>query len=182
MTAKRVPLNRSRGNPRVEALELALVHDQPLPERQTLIEDATVWAWTREISAWAGVTAGKDLWLRHRDAVLAAWIENFPGSRPSGWWRWDAPGPRQRCGGIGFPWSDVLHLGVPAQWNYGRQRGLGPNPPRAVDPAHPPTYESEATFLARHGLLSPSEKRRLRADDYRPISILEILGLDENRP
>ncbi len=34
------------------------------------------------------------LWEANRDAVLAEWIAAHPGTRPSLWWRHDAPEPR----------------------------------------------------------------------------------------
>src|SRR5215204_3904336 len=33
-------------------------------------------------------------WYAVRDDVLAAWIEDRPGTRPSAWWRFEAPEPR----------------------------------------------------------------------------------------
>jgi hypothetical protein len=37
------------------------------------------------------------LWSAHRDAVLAWWIARYPGTRPSLWWRFEAPAPRRRA-------------------------------------------------------------------------------------
>ena len=34
-------------------------------------------------------------WTEHRAAVLAAWVADYPGTRPPIWWRLDAPEPRQ---------------------------------------------------------------------------------------
>lgn len=82
------------------------------------------------------------LWQRFRDEILTQWAEEQPGTRPSLWWRWDAPRlqagqlggraadhagprwpePRRRLGGIGTPNCEVLnygpsfHLGVPTGW------------------------------------------------------------------
>jgi len=36
-----------------------------------------------------------------------------------------------------------------------------------IDPDNPPRYESQATYLKRHGLLLPGERARLRAGDWR---------------
>ena len=38
---------------------------------------------------------GRSDWEEHRAEVLEYWIKNHPGSRPSHWWRWDAPGKPQ---------------------------------------------------------------------------------------
>ena len=79
------------------------------------------------------------LWAEHRGALLRAWIEDHPGTRPQSWWRHDAPRepqgtrpgwfidamfelPRQRLGGIGTASWEVLdvqpvfHLGIPFVW------------------------------------------------------------------
>lgn len=37
-----------------------------------------------------------ELWNGHRNVVLAWWTRQHPGSRPSLWWRFDAPQPRRR--------------------------------------------------------------------------------------
>jgi hypothetical protein len=33
-------------------------------------------------------------WRDVQEAVLAAWIEQHPGSRPTAWWKWEAHEPR----------------------------------------------------------------------------------------
>src|SRR5438128_2263159 len=56
------------------------------------------------------------------EQVVAAHIEDFPGTRPGHWWEFTAPGPRRRCGGIGTPAHErlahvlCLHLGGPMNW------------------------------------------------------------------
>jgi hypothetical protein len=84
-------------------------------------------------------------WLAVRDDLLGEWIISHPGTRPWGWWRFDAPRwaredwparqrdlgpwadrlfpePRQRVGGVGTPVYEVLNYlpefcaGVPVQW------------------------------------------------------------------
>jgi hypothetical protein len=42
---------------------------------------------------------------------------------------------------------------------------------QAIDRANPPTFESQATFLERHKLLLPGERRRLTAADFAPEAI-----------
>ncbi|HET8903655.1 MAG TPA: hypothetical protein VFN16_06655 [Saccharospirillum sp.] len=54
-------------------------------------------------------------WQRHREKIIAAWIIEYPGTRPYAWWKFDAPGPREE-------------------------------------------NETEYTYLARHALLTESEK------------------------
>jgi hypothetical protein len=36
-----------------------------------------------------------ELWREHCDRVIAEWIVENPGTRPSLWWKYDAPEPRQ---------------------------------------------------------------------------------------
>jgi hypothetical protein len=79
------------------------------------------------------------LWEACRDEVLADWIREHPGTRPSCWWRFDAPRwlddghpgwyfhnklpePRRRLGGVGTPSYEVLRyvpsfrFGLPDRW------------------------------------------------------------------
>jgi hypothetical protein len=93
------------------------------------------------------------LWAAHRDELLAEWVRDHPGSRPWGWWRWDAREPRGQLGGQArrINWSE--------EWWRKEFRGL---PGIFVpDPDHPPTFESEAAYLDRLGLLAAEERVRL---------------------
>src|SRR5262245_14339766 len=38
----------------------------------------------------------RDLWDENKEEILEDWIAAHPGTRPWGWWRFDAPEPR-RC-------------------------------------------------------------------------------------
>jgi hypothetical protein len=38
----------------------------------------------------------------------------------------------------------------------------------AIDPNDPPTFESQAAYLKRHGLLLAGEERRLKKADWEP--------------
>src|SRR5262245_25666510 len=35
------------------------------------------------------------LWREHGPTLLETWMAQHPGSRPWGWWKWNAPGPRR---------------------------------------------------------------------------------------
>jgi hypothetical protein len=128
-----------------------------------------------------------ELWAAHRDRVLALWVREHPGTRPSLWWRWDVPRmrpetwplgantvwmreselpePRLRLAGTGTPSYEVLAVvplldrGVPQSW-------------LDYDADDPPVYESEATYLERHGLLLLRERRRLRDEDFEPERVV----------
>jgi hypothetical protein len=132
-------------------------------------------------------------WQEHGDDLLAEWIADHPGTRPWAWWRFDAPEPRHRLGGVGTPSFEVLaHApeydhGLPTQWvtvwdveyytgravdvhgkaigqEFRGRRFAG----QAIDPDDPPRYESEAAYLDRHGLLSAEERAELSADAFEP--------------
>jgi hypothetical protein len=120
----------------------------------------------------------EDLWRASADAVVEHYATRHPGRRPAPWWRYSAPAPRARLGGTGTPLHEIgshpwFEFGVPvsSQW---RRRGDFLTRGVPVDPADPPTYESEAAYLLRLDLLLPGEQRRLTAPDYRPVYVRVI--------
>lgn len=129
----------------------------------------------------------KAVWNGVKEEILISWMRENPCLRPSAWWAWDAPEPRQRLGGTGTSWLELgydqygLDRGIPTKWvsnrdievYNGRFRDIHGNiiPSSfkegdlkgiVIDPANPPIYESEASYLARLGLLSAAEKAYLR--------------------
>src|SRR5215831_10981264 len=135
--------------------------------RTTSSSDAGLAPWFRgedNVSPpWAALVSGceEDLrreWDAVRDEILRDWITAHPGTRPRGWWLFDAPEPlRRRLGGIGSPEreeyaaGDIVGLGgtragVPLYWlDERRVESWGRG--EAVDPQFPPIFESEATYL-----------------------------------
>ena len=130
-----------------------------------------------------------------RDEILAAWTADAPGTRPSFWWKFDAPRqplgtfpgcfwdgklpePRRRLGGIGTPSHECLaykphyDYGLPAhwvkKWESDYYNSEGDFEGVAIDPENPPKYESEAAYLERHALFLPGEKKRLQKADFEP--------------
>lgn len=118
-------------------------------------------------------------WHKYGEEVLATWIKQHPGTRPSTWWRFDAPRvngdfldelrrhgfddwvlahpqPRAVVGGTGTP-------GARPESSFGILRDWW-----TVDPSDPPLIESQAAYLKRHGLLVSGEARRLRSSDFDP--------------
>jgi hypothetical protein len=183
-----VPTTRTRRRrsfqPAVTPTQWALLTDQPIPDEPGIGRDLQRWCFN-----WRGdgeppwrEKSGRELWAAHGDAVLAGWIAEHPGTRPSCWWKFDAPGPRQRVGGVGTPAHEVsaymleLHLGAPCHWITDHWLKFLPGQP--IDPANPPMYESQANFLDRYNLLLPGERQRLRDVEFAPERITDILELD----
>ena len=127
------------------------------------------------------------LWKEVKDDLLKAFTKAHPCQRPWPWWDFDAPRwkddpfegwyfhgklsePRKRLGGIGKPdfecWSchPYWRLGVPANFE-----GV------PIEPDNPPTYESQSSYLKRHGLLTELEKKRLKDKDFSPESVLNFI-------
>lgn len=108
-------------------------------------------------------------WRAHRGELLAFWTqdpaawkrdnrEGFytpapggPGTRPWGWWVFDAPRgePRRRLDGTPTPPEAAAFFGM---WDIGDE---------AHGPLFAEEFESEAAYLARHHLLLPSERLAL---------------------
>ena len=72
--------------------------DLPGPVLRTLFDCETQEDWHGPVWAvWElryGDAAHCPEWTQHKAAILAVWIADRPGTRPSIWWRLDAPGER----------------------------------------------------------------------------------------
>jgi len=140
----------------------------------------------------------REVWLSIRDELLPEWIQVHPGTRPSWWYLFDPECPRmseqeierhgwtgwyfakglpdlrRRVGGIGDPAYEHAALtpsfdcAVPDRF-VSKCGQFGGKP---IDPRNPPQYESQATYLERHGLLQPAERRRLKPQDFEPELIV----------
>jgi hypothetical protein len=138
----------------------------------------------------------RELWDRARGEVLAGWIKEHPGTRPSAWWKCEAPRqpmgnfqgcyydvrlPEQRkfISGSGCPaWMVMAHvpsyeLGLPVEW-------------AGFEAENPPMFESQTSYLRRNNLLAPHELRVLSAADYEQTQALtaecEVLDGDFSGP
>lgn len=130
----------------------------------------------------------RKLWQAGGELVVMDWIARYPGSRPSWWWYFSAPRMsqdeiarrgwggvtqtehlcdlRQRIGGTGIPDYEAPDLRILPRLRCGIPvRHFG------VDPADPPQYESQASYLRRHGLLTADEAARLTRRDFAPETI-----------
>jgi len=118
----------------------------------------------------------RQVWAASGAELLRSWVRARPGTRPWAWWALEAPRavdtpwrcePRRRVGGVGVAvrdrfaaYDDGGPFGLPWAWLAS-----------TLDPADPPRFESEASFLRRHRLLLPAERRRLTAADFRPVAL-----------
>jgi hypothetical protein len=119
------------------------------------------------------------------------------GMYPGCYYDGKLPEPRQRLGGIGTPASEVLayvpmySYGLPAVWVdqwqvryysgtavdiHGTPIGGLPRDFKgvAIDPEYPPTFESQATYLKRHGLFLAGEERRLKKADWAAEAVFNV--------
>lgn len=99
----------------------------------------------------------KAAWFEYRDEILKRYTSEYPGFRPPLWWRFEAPGFRQRLGGKGQQTKQTYDLGIPDGWFIFKDGKTQLN----FDKENPPLYESEAEYLRRHGLLTPIEEKYL---------------------
>ena len=53
-------------------------------------------------------------WNAVKDEVLSHWVANFPGTRPSAWWRFSAPEPRRESESE-HAYLDRLDLWLPGE-------------------------------------------------------------------
>lgn len=106
----------------------------------------------------------RELWLLRCDELLAAWVRGHPGTRPPVWWATSAPEARRQLGGRGTLLTQkIRNLRVPLD------RGVPTY--FAVAAVDPPVFESEASYLARLGLLLDGERERLTEKDFEPVEI-----------
>ncbi|WP_271167297.1 hypothetical protein [Hansschlegelia plantiphila] len=117
----------------------------------------------------------RDLWAEFGPAVLKRWIVDKPGTRPWCWWKYEAPEQRRRVGGTGtlrceaHGGKPLVRMGLPEGWIMPNDLRWHPFVGRGFqgfDVDDPPTFESQAAFLERHGLLVAGERKRLKAADF----------------
>jgi hypothetical protein len=155
----------------------AILTDQALPEE----DGANGWEfyshkYCRRTGQLAIPTI-EDHWSRLGEAITAEWVQKHPGTRPSCWWDFSAPRwevqpdvcmARVKVGGSGTP-AHVAHPGWRMEWRdfaYGIPKRWADD----GDPvtANPPLFEAQASYLERHGLLLPGERKRLSVRDFQP--------------
>ncbi len=142
----------------------------------------------------------QNAWGELKDNIMFEWIAEKAGTRPFAWWEVDCPrwkdDPFKGCfwhGTFPIPRERILgNSDIQAPWNF----GLNEKPrfaygiPRSFcyyndkikhySPANDDIlknifYESEASYLKRHGLLMPGEEKFLTEENYKPESAYNIL-------
>ena len=118
------------------------------------------------------------LWEQHGQAIIEAWAKKHPGTRPAWWWLFPGPRFRQRLGGQGSPkfehLADVPAFGhgIPENWITPEDVRTWPDlAGKEINPADPPVFESEATFLKLNGLLLPGEDDRIKRRAWQPEKV-----------
>jgi len=115
------------------------------------------------------------IWEAHSVRINAEHIASSPGTRHPRWWDHDAP----RLSDPGKYWHGALpehrrQIGgsggrcpalVPHSW-------CGIPHIDEIDWKDPPVFESEASYLDRHGLLRAGERRRLKPADFEPVTLV----------
>ncbi|HUT44564.1 MAG TPA: hypothetical protein VMW95_09520 [Desulfobacterales bacterium] len=171
--AKRPKIILERHSKPLEDWQIDYLTTGNVPERATL----EVWEMCFQ-------NYGADAWEKHRDWILRDFIRKNPGRRPWAWWRYDAPRwarkfgawfdgtlpePRLRVGGAGTVAQEKFpaiiprfNCGIPKDWH-------------EIDEHDPPTFEAEASYLKRHGLLSKTKEKRLKPGDFEPESCLKYM-------
>ncbi len=134
-------------------------------------DDWFLWNYRHGLPGFDGDPKPDELWKKHRDEFLPAFISNHPGRRPLPWWQWDAPketvpgwegeqfnvAQRKRLGGIGTPSHEVLAI-----WG-GFTRGL---PNSWVDQYQVELYNGRAKDI--HGNIIPTEYKE---GDFKGVAI-----------
>ena len=77
---------RVRHGPPIAAWLWARLRDEPCP--------AAASRWHQYFFAYAENFGLQAAWEAHRDEILADWAEHSPGTRPTCFWRFDAPAHR----------------------------------------------------------------------------------------
>jgi hypothetical protein len=150
----------SKAKEQMSGMQWDFLRDKPLPESNF---DAYLLKYDIDNN-------DEQLWNLHREAILIEHVKENPGTRPALWWEYDAPRlpvgtfrgcwydgklpePRKRLGGTGTSAHEKLNV-VPS-FSYGVS-----NVWVGIDENDPPTFESQAAYLKRHGLLFAGEKKR----------------------
>ena len=111
-------------------------------------------------------------WLDLRADIMRRWVADQPGTRPWGWWKFDAPELRQRIDGGVHPFDDPAWHSLVADQEAKYPHGLNLRELRFgilnIHPQQVPglanaKYESQQAYLSRLNLMTPEELARCPA-------------------
>lgn len=168
MPTNRKRISRNRRASPIEPFQWAELNDLPEPDDTNPFAKLAM-----NENDW------RALWTEHHDSILENWIKQYPGTRPSSWWKFSAPRqpldttqpePRLRLGGKGTAEHDGLnyvpsyHLGIPDGFvdsatidSYANPDGTPYQFAKKFSRSNPPRFESQAAYLRRFNLLQPGE-------------------------
>ena len=130
-----------------------------------------------------GYLSVQEYWQRYGPEIMEEWLHTRPGTRPGGWWTFDAPrwdhpdisairAPEYEAPRLRLVDGEAVEPVWPNSWySPVMVHGLLLHPDIATDVL----VETEAHYLRRHGLLTPDEARRLGrgAPDFEPFPQVE---------
>ena len=96
-------------------------------------------------------------WVELRGEILKRWTAEHPGRRPWAWWRFEAPGRRERVDGGEHPHDRDNFPERLKKLSFGKPSCHLISDDLAAE------YESEFDFLKRHNLLTPEEIAKCEA-------------------
>ncbi len=86
---------------------------------------------------------------------ISAHVPSFSFGIPNNWFvREEMPPGLQMSGFLEAHYAELASRGAP------------------IDPNDPPLFEAQATYLERHGLLLPGERRRLTGRDFEAEAVM----------
>jgi hypothetical protein len=119
-------------------------------------------------------------WQEHDHDITQRHIVEFPGTRPWGWWRFDAPERRRRSDGKPHPFDDrgrverARHAGRPDRVRL----CFGIPASMFTADCFEARYETQLEYLKRLNLLQPGELDRALAADIREDHPTLTPGMD----
>lgn len=145
----------------------------------------------------------RTLWGRHRARLLRWWFDGVPhgtfqlvhisfkllraqppGTRPWAWWEFDAPNDGRRLLVVadmvpreGTPFHDSVERRATAEdlARISRDGKGGFGLPAGESGEWPHTFETEAEYLNRHGLLTAEERRAIKREDAEELAAQDTI-------
>jgi hypothetical protein len=175
---------RDRTEPEIDEQSWRFLCDAPTAEDLESWLQHTLQFDLGEIGSIVTPPTGKttsELWQQFGADVLAWWIKENPGTRPWCWWKFAAPEPRRRVGGVGVTDREacgqgvyIADYGLPDSEGWMMEKRFLPQSESGLpvfDPDDPPQFESQAAYLKRLALFEPGEEKRPKPDAFTPVCV-----------